>query len=200
MTDVNPTVPKGKWEPSNWYLAQVVHVLAGAYVFYSGLTGLGLDVWKFYFVYLLITGLKEFALDVAPWFEGDSLKGSAWDFGCYQLGAFGGILGTYFYWPGNVVVIGVILSLFTADYVIQASRRRGYTAHRMSARTIADRESFRELLLDKNQKLQDSIAWRRFMDQEERNITLASSAFWSSTSSTTNAALDDLLSRYNSLP
>lgn|SRR6185312_6069292 len=116
----NPTNSgKGIWEPSPWYMAQVIHVLAGAFILFAGTTH-GLSVGWLYASFFLVTALKEFALDTASWFEGDTWGGSAWDFGCYQVGAIGGIVASCgHFWLGTVLTSSAVLVLFGIDLANQ---------------------------------------------------------------------------------
>jgi len=59
-----------------------------------------------------------------------------------------------------------------------------------------DREQFRQLLLNKGEKLRNSFGWK-FMNAEEKKLATDAHTFWSQQTPTTNAALDDYLLIYN---
>ena len=67
----------------------------------------------------------------------------------------------------------------------------------MKVSTIWDRETLRNFLLNSADKLKDSLAWR-FLSDQEKQLSRCARAFWAQNTTTTNAALDELLNLLNS--
>ena len=110
---MNPSSQSGFWSPSPWYLAQTVHVLAGAVVMLAAHLH-GWDVGLTGGIFLAVAFFKEFLIDISP-FEGDTWWGSALDFACYTVGVFGGVLATLHFWWGVGMAAGAIALLFAVD-------------------------------------------------------------------------------------
>lgn len=58
-----------------------------------------------------------------------------------------------------------------------------------------DRDHLRKKILDGDDRLMQSAAWR-FMSDEEKRLIRAGRAFWAKSDMITNDALDDLLALY----
>lgn len=106
------------WTPSAWYLAEVVHILAGAAVLLAAHLR-GWDVGLTVGAFLTIAFVKEFLIDTSP-FEGDTWWGSAQDFACYAIGVLAGWIVEPYFWAGVGVAGGTILVLFVIDLVRNA--------------------------------------------------------------------------------
>lgn len=61
-----------------------------------------------------------------------------------------------------------------------------------------DREQLRQLILDDAHKLQNSMAWR-WLTGNDKKLSRAAQEFWGQNTDTTNAALDNLVTIFNSL-
>lgn len=103
----------GFWNPSPWYLAQVVHVLAGPAILFAGIHH-GWSVAWVAGVFLAVTAVKEFVVDVSP-FEGDSWWGSTQDWLCYAAGMGGSLLALAWFWVGVAMVGCTVAGLFGMD-------------------------------------------------------------------------------------
>lgn len=115
----NPApLTEGLWTPSEWYLAQVVHVLAGAFVMVAAHVH-GWDAGITWLAFLGVTAIKEFLVDVSP-FESDTYFGSLQDFTCYQIGAIAGRAIPEYFWAGVAVASLAILVLFAVDLAMHA--------------------------------------------------------------------------------
>lgn len=61
------------------------------------------------------------------------------------------------------------------------------------------REELRQQIVDGDQRLQNSVAWR-WLSDEQKKLVLIGMAFWQDTNdSVTTAALDDFLARYSKM-
>ena len=118
MKNPTPGRPGGFWQPSPWYLAQVVHVLAGAAVLLAAHVR-GWNVYTSVAIFLAVAAFKEFAIDTSP-FEKDSWLGSAQDFAAYAAGACAGLVAGFAFWEGAALAGGTILILFVTDLVRNA--------------------------------------------------------------------------------
>lgn len=111
---MNPPPSSGFWTPSAWYLAQVVHLLAGPAVLFAAHIHGWEIVWTA-IVFILATATKEFGLDVSPSFEGDSWQGSRQDFFFYQWGLCAASLTLAWFWIGVSLEVLGILTVFAVD-------------------------------------------------------------------------------------
>lgn len=126
------------WSPSNWFLAQTNHVLAGPAVYFGGVCLCGWEAWHVALGVLVVTVVKEFVLDVgilekagAPsilaraarlFRSRDTYAGSARDFAYYQVGSAGAWLALLWFWPGLVLMVGAVVELFVRDVWDQHGR------------------------------------------------------------------------------
>lgn len=115
---MTPPTPQGFWQPSNWYLAQVTHVLASIAIVEAALLHFHCKLIVVSVLLAGITGFKEFAIDCSP-FENDTVLGSAQDWLCYLLGLGVAALAQYDAWLGIVLGVCVIGCLFGIDVVEQ---------------------------------------------------------------------------------
>lgn len=61
------------------------------------------------------------------------------------------------------------------------------------------RDQLRQIIIDGDEKLKNSIAWR-MMNSEQKALLIAGEQFWAADNDVTNAALDAMLAIYNTLP
>lgn len=109
------------WQPSNWYLAEVTHVLFSVaiveYILYHWNSSLD-ALLVINLSLATMTAIKEFIIDLSP-FEGDTVYGSAQDWSCYLLGLLVADLGQWHAWLGLLAGAVVIGGLFTIDVFAQ---------------------------------------------------------------------------------
>lgn len=109
----NPDSGGGFWHPSAWYLAAVVHLFVGVCVILAGHSR-GWDMGWLMAVFVVATGVKEFALDLSP-LEGDTLWGSTQDFLCYQAGAGVGWLALLYFWAAVAAAVVIVVFFVVVD-------------------------------------------------------------------------------------
>ena len=120
---MTPPIPNGFWRPSNWYLAQTVHFLAGALILQVAAAH-HVSLWITYGIFAVVTAIKEFVIDLSP-FEGDTIPGSFEDWTCYQLGAAAAGIAVRGLWWGVVFGACVVMGLFVVD-VVEQHRQQPY--------------------------------------------------------------------------
>ena len=108
----DPNKP-GFWQGSKWYLAQVLHVIAGAYITSQCI----FHGWSTFWIIGILFALacvKEFYVDMSS-FENDSLWSSFQDWFFYVTGVAAGWLTVDHFWLGNTLLLLPILVVFTVD-------------------------------------------------------------------------------------
>lgn len=103
------------WTPSSWYLACVVHLLAGALIVFAANKRHYSLRWTL-LLFWALAAIKEFVIDVSA-VEGDSWLGSAIDFACYVFGSLCGRIGLCFFWLGVGLLVAAILTCVGIDVV-----------------------------------------------------------------------------------
>lgn len=140
VTDLAP-MPDGiqdiPWSPSPLFLAESCHVAWAIATILASLHH-GITIEIAVPLFLVFALFKEFVVDVsllAPvalwlrshnhpilatmvnWFnlEKDTWEGSTMDFLFYFIGAVTGVIGYYYFWPGLLMGIGILLILMFLD-------------------------------------------------------------------------------------
>lgn len=81
-------------------------------------------------------------------------------------------------------------------FFVVALCRGEFSAHKLdSYRDINNREDLRAAILDGDDKLMNSAAWR-FLNQQQKRLLKAGRNFWAQDNATVDAALDAMLLVY----
>ena len=119
---MTPPSKQGFWQPSNWYLAQVVHVLASLAIVEGCLLHFHTPLLPLCILIAGIAGFKEYAIDCSP-FENDSIWGSTQDWFCYLLGVAVAATAQADVWLGIALAASVVGCLFAIDAIAQKSAK-----------------------------------------------------------------------------